>query len=174
MAKSDFLYGSNAVFIEEIYQNYLKNPNSVDASWKQYFAEIGGESPKHASWGIRANVVDNNSLAPQESKTNGHANGRMNGHNMDDAPRTPTIFEPVIQDSPSTSPAKTLAINNSASKSTRKPSLVNTSGNIDIPSKSTMAVPISAPASSRNTPSGSPETRPSSNLNAQGDLMRHL
>ncbi|THY99340.1 hypothetical protein D6C92_02388 [Aureobasidium pullulans] len=112
--------------------------------------------------------------APQESKTNGHANGRMNGHNMDDAPRTPTIFEPVIQDSPSTSPAKTLAINNSASKSTRKPSLVNTSGKIDIPSKATMAVPISAPASSRNTPSGSPETRPSSSLNAQGDLMRHL
>lgn len=115
----------------------------------------------------RAGNGSNQSLAIDSAKA------QANGHTVSEAPRTPTIFEPMIHASPGTSPAKTLAINNSA-PSTRKSSIVNTSGKIDILGKATMAVPISAPTSSRNTPSGSPETRPSSSLNVQGDLMRHL
>jgi len=56
--ESDFLYGSNAVFIEEIYQRYLDNPDSVDPSWRQYFKEAKDSPMKHASWGMRARVID--------------------------------------------------------------------------------------------------------------------
>ncbi|KAH0365247.1 hypothetical protein KCU65_g6264, partial [Aureobasidium melanogenum] len=111
--------------------------------------------------------------APNHNLTIDSAKAQTNGHKVNEAPLTPTIFEPLVNGSPSTSPAKALSVNNSAS-STRKSSVVSTSGKIDILAKATMAVPISAPTSSRNTPSGSPETRPSSSLNAQGDLMRHL
>ena len=34
---SSFLFGSNSVFIEELYQKYLENPNSVDQSWVEFF-----------------------------------------------------------------------------------------------------------------------------------------
>ncbi|KEQ91938.1 hypothetical protein AUEXF2481DRAFT_449618 [Aureobasidium subglaciale EXF-2481] len=111
--------------------------------------------------------------ASDESQTKPHTVEYTSKYNVKDAPRTPTIFEPMLHASPGSSPTKTLAINNLAS-STRKSSIVNTSGKIDISGKATMAVPISAPTSGRNTPSGSPETRPGSSLNAQGDLMRHL
>ena len=35
-----YLYGSNAPYIEELYEMYLKDPSSVDSHWKQYFDEI--------------------------------------------------------------------------------------------------------------------------------------
>jgi 2-oxoglutarate dehydrogenase E1 component len=34
---SGFLFGGNSVFIEELYQKYLENPNSVDQSWAEFF-----------------------------------------------------------------------------------------------------------------------------------------
>ena len=36
-AGTDFLFGSNSVFIEELYQQYLRDPSSVDSSWVEYF-----------------------------------------------------------------------------------------------------------------------------------------
>lgn len=41
--QSSFLFGSNSYFIEELYQLYLQNPNSVDPSWKAFFDEHAGE-----------------------------------------------------------------------------------------------------------------------------------
>lgn len=32
-----FLFGGNSVFLEELFEQYLKNPNSIDASWQEYF-----------------------------------------------------------------------------------------------------------------------------------------
>ena len=51
MAQADFqsLYGSNAVFIEELYQQYKQNPASVDASWREIFAQFSGEE-KQVNW----------------------------------------------------------------------------------------------------------------------------
>ena len=60
--QSSFLYGSNAVFIEEIYQKYLQDPNSIDPSWQQYFAKTKDTPMRKASWGISARVVDSSSL----------------------------------------------------------------------------------------------------------------
>ncbi len=34
------LTGTNATFIAELYARYLKNPGSVDASWRMFFAEL--------------------------------------------------------------------------------------------------------------------------------------
>ena len=34
---TSFLYGSNAVFVEELYQLYLQNPGSIDPSWQDFF-----------------------------------------------------------------------------------------------------------------------------------------
>lgn len=55
--KTDFLFGANAVFIEELYQQYLKSPSSVDSSWHQYFATIQGQSKSEASWGIKTKII---------------------------------------------------------------------------------------------------------------------
>ena len=38
-SNSSFL-SQNALFIEELYNEYLKNPDSVDESWKEYFSEL--------------------------------------------------------------------------------------------------------------------------------------
>lgn len=38
-----FLFGANGTFIAELYARYQRDPNSVDASWQRFFAELGDE-----------------------------------------------------------------------------------------------------------------------------------
>lgn len=38
--QTGFLFGSNAVFIEELYKLYLENPLSVDQSWQEFFSNF--------------------------------------------------------------------------------------------------------------------------------------
>jgi len=38
--KTGYLFGGNAVFIEELYRQYLINPNSVDQTWQEFFAQV--------------------------------------------------------------------------------------------------------------------------------------
>ncbi|HJD55868.1 MAG TPA: 2-oxoglutarate dehydrogenase E1 component [Rickettsia endosymbiont of Pyrocoelia pectoralis] len=40
LKKTGFLFGGNAVFIEELYRQYLANPASVDQTWQDFFANI--------------------------------------------------------------------------------------------------------------------------------------
>jgi len=35
--QTGFLFGSNSVFIEELYQKYLEDPSSIDSSWVDFF-----------------------------------------------------------------------------------------------------------------------------------------
>ncbi len=35
-----YLFGSNAPYIEELYESFLENPDSVDEKWKQYFTDL--------------------------------------------------------------------------------------------------------------------------------------
>ena len=44
---TSFLSGTNAAFIEGLYAQYLADPNSVEPSWQNYFADLGeqGLSP---------------------------------------------------------------------------------------------------------------------------------
>ncbi|MEI7496673.1 MAG: hypothetical protein WCK66_10400, partial [Betaproteobacteria bacterium] len=32
-----YLFGGNAPYVEEMYENYLSNPGSVPDSWREYF-----------------------------------------------------------------------------------------------------------------------------------------
>ena len=41
---SSALYGSNASFIEELYERYLENPESVEKSWQSKFSKMGNGS----------------------------------------------------------------------------------------------------------------------------------
>ncbi|WP_397572564.1 2-oxoglutarate dehydrogenase E1 component [Silanimonas sp.] len=43
-AQSSQLSGGNAAFIEELYEQYLRDPASVDAKWKAYFDGFGGST----------------------------------------------------------------------------------------------------------------------------------
>jgi 2-oxoglutarate dehydrogenase E1 component len=38
--ESSQLFGSNAPFIEELYENYLDNPDSVSDEWRSYFDSL--------------------------------------------------------------------------------------------------------------------------------------
>ncbi|NCP62757.1 MAG: 2-oxoglutarate dehydrogenase E1 component [Alphaproteobacteria bacterium] len=40
---SSFLSGSNALFLEQTYSSYVKDPASVDPSWVQFFASLGDD-----------------------------------------------------------------------------------------------------------------------------------
>src|SRR4051794_22966315 len=37
----DFLYSSNASFIEELYQAYIQDSNAVPADWREFFQGLG-------------------------------------------------------------------------------------------------------------------------------------
>lgn len=39
-----YLFGSNAPYIEELYENFLSDPNSVDEKWKQYFTDLAKQT----------------------------------------------------------------------------------------------------------------------------------
>ena len=43
-----YLFGSNAPYIEELYESYLDNPQSVEETWQRYFADLvaTGDSEK--------------------------------------------------------------------------------------------------------------------------------
>ncbi len=36
-----FLYAGNAVFVSQLYEQFLKDPNAVDPSWRTFFAALG-------------------------------------------------------------------------------------------------------------------------------------
>ena len=53
LAQNSFLYSGNAAYITELLCRYLKDKNSVDDSWKRFFASLPQESLdelKGASW----------------------------------------------------------------------------------------------------------------------------
>ena len=66
MEKTAFLYGGNAAFIEKLYARYVKDPGSVDPSWRAFFDGLGddaadvtgnaeGASWKRPDWPLTAN-----------------------------------------------------------------------------------------------------------------------
>jgi 2-oxoglutarate dehydrogenase E1 component len=53
---SDFLYGGNAVYVEQLYAKFARDPASVDPSWREFFARVGDpaqtavQAASGASW----------------------------------------------------------------------------------------------------------------------------
>ena len=48
LLETSFLYGANATFVEEMQARYLRDPNSVDASWRVFFQSVR-ETPSVAN-----------------------------------------------------------------------------------------------------------------------------
>ncbi|MEL6200751.1 MAG: 2-oxoglutarate dehydrogenase E1 component [Pseudomonadota bacterium] len=44
MAETSFLYGGNAVYIEQMHAKWLDNPTSVSEDWQQFFADVQDEA----------------------------------------------------------------------------------------------------------------------------------
>jgi 2-oxoglutarate dehydrogenase E1 component len=66
LARTSFLYGGNAAYIEDLYAQYQQAPNSVDAEWQAFFsglqdrpeeviAEARGASWRRGDWPIPMN-----------------------------------------------------------------------------------------------------------------------
>lgn len=56
---SSALFGANASFIEDFYEDYLKNPDSVEPSWREYFKSLKGANGHDVAHGpIRSSFVD--------------------------------------------------------------------------------------------------------------------
>jgi 2-oxoglutarate dehydrogenase E1 component len=76
--KTSYLFGSNAFFIEELYENYLSDPSSVDSSWAEFFKSLGDNKEavlkeiRKTSWAPRnrtvVGVVDKEELAAKLQK----------------------------------------------------------------------------------------------------------
>lgn len=79
LQNTSYLFGSNAVFIEELYGLYSKNPESVDPEWRSFFSSLGDNaqdiltSLNGASWRPNHNriigFVDKKEIAQQKAKT---------------------------------------------------------------------------------------------------------
>ena len=41
LSGTSLLFGGNAPFVEEIYENYLDDPSSVPGEWRDYFDKLG-------------------------------------------------------------------------------------------------------------------------------------
>ncbi|MBL9012092.1 MAG: 2-oxoglutarate dehydrogenase E1 component [Alphaproteobacteria bacterium] len=64
---TSFLSGANAAFIEELYDRYAADPNSVDESWRTLFAGLGrgaGGGAKPA-WGLKSGSGMTGALAEE-------------------------------------------------------------------------------------------------------------
>src|SRR5262245_16470932 len=77
------LSGANAPFIAELYGRYLEDPQAVDPSWRNFFAELRDEPEsihaeiKGASWAPRGasviGVADPEAAAAKGKRPNGAA-----------------------------------------------------------------------------------------------------
>jgi 2-oxoglutarate dehydrogenase E1 component len=53
------LYGGNAAFLDALYEQYLRDPASVDERWRNYFAQLAGSGgPDRAHGPVRAEIVE--------------------------------------------------------------------------------------------------------------------
>ena len=57
------LFGSNASFIEAVYDEYLHNPNSVELAWREYFDQLA-KQPEHIVHIQPRPVITSASIAP--------------------------------------------------------------------------------------------------------------
>ncbi len=74
------LSGNNSKFLERLYQEYLKNPNSVDKKWAQMFSEIEkGEGESKTSNVAKAGSVNSDvNWLINEYRSNGHFIANLN------------------------------------------------------------------------------------------------
>jgi 2-oxoglutarate dehydrogenase E1 component len=57
MQDSSLLFGGNNVFVESLYEDFLRSPNSVSAEWRTYFEQMGGGNGEQAHSEIQRNFA---------------------------------------------------------------------------------------------------------------------
>ena len=97
LERTQFLYGGNSTFVEELYAKYVANPNSVDASWQQFFEALGDDfsQPSQAlsrpSWAPASALVqleDEGLLGPQGKAAKAADRAAKGGASPEEARRT--------------------------------------------------------------------------------------
>ena len=73
---SSFLTGTNSAFIEQQYRRYLSSPNTIDASWQQFFATLGDEVEEVLAEVRGASWAPKTALEPRQEEVFGDADGR--------------------------------------------------------------------------------------------------
>jgi 2-oxoglutarate dehydrogenase E1 component len=78
--RTSYLYGPNAAYLADLYDQYLADPSSVDDSWAVLFQELRGDSDAildevdGPGWGLhKSKKSDNGQAANGAAKTNGAA-----------------------------------------------------------------------------------------------------
>jgi len=68
--KNSPLFGGNAAYVDAYYEQYLKDPDSVEASWRDYFKSLNGDSGAQdiAHGPIRDSFVDTQASAGQGAR----------------------------------------------------------------------------------------------------------
>ena len=69
-----YLFGSNAPYIEELYENYLTDPNSVDEHWKQYFDQLATQ-PGNATRDVAHRPIQESFANLARNKSSAGASG---------------------------------------------------------------------------------------------------
>ncbi|MBS62632.1 2-oxoglutarate dehydrogenase E1 component [Salinisphaera sp.] len=63
------LFGGNAAYVESYYEQYLKDPDSVEPSWREYFKSLNGDGAEDIAHGpIRDSFVDTQASAGQGAR----------------------------------------------------------------------------------------------------------
>ena len=57
MLEATPLYGGNAEFLDALYEQYVRDPQSVEERWRTYFAQLGARSDEHSHAGVRAVIA---------------------------------------------------------------------------------------------------------------------
>ncbi len=79
--QTSFLFGSNSVFIEELYQQYLENPESIDSSWVEFFNSQNDILPLKST----SKIIVKNSTNVVRGKINSKEDeGNFSKHKFDD------------------------------------------------------------------------------------------
>ena len=64
------LFGGNSAYVEDYYEQYLRDPDSVEPSWREYFKSLNGSDDKDVAHGpIRDSFVDHQPSAGQGAST---------------------------------------------------------------------------------------------------------
>jgi 2-oxoglutarate dehydrogenase E1 component len=74
-------FSVNSTFIEELYERYLQNPQSVDVSWREFFRSVtnGAAKPEQraASWAaVKSKVIGAKEEAPAATPAKGDKKGQ--------------------------------------------------------------------------------------------------
>uniref|UniRef100_A0A914XUR3 2-oxoglutarate dehydrogenase E1 component N-terminal domain-containing protein n=1 Tax=Panagrolaimus superbus TaxID=310955 RepID=A0A914XUR3_9BILA len=106
-ALTSFLYGGNADYIEELYAAYETDPNSVNAEWRDFFANLGdnrqdvlenarGASWEKSNWPVTPKDELTNALDGNWAEVEKHISDKLKGKGGKAAAAAPALTEAEI------------------------------------------------------------------------------